>query len=76
MGYIMTPMGAEMQILEARGIRSTAWVAGDGPVVLCLHGFPDHAASFRYQLPALAEAGYRAVAPTCAWTKDAAFSPA
>lgn len=37
---------------------------GTGPVVLCLHGFPDHARSFRHQLPALAEAGYRAIAPT------------
>ncbi len=36
---------------------------GDGPLVLCLHGFPDHARSFRHQLPALAAAGYRAVAP-------------
>lgn len=32
-------------------------------MVLCLHGFPDHHQSFRHQLPALAEAGYRAVAP-------------
>ncbi len=37
--------------------------AGSGPLVLCLHGFPDHARSFRHQLPALAKAGYRAVAP-------------
>ncbi len=34
---------------------------GDGPLVLLLHGFPDSARSFRYQLPAIAEAGYRAV---------------
>jgi pimeloyl-ACP methyl ester carboxylesterase len=32
-------------------------------LVLCLHGFPDHARSFRHQLPALAAAGFRAVAP-------------
>ena len=35
-----------------------------GPVVICLHGFPDNARSFRFQLPALANAGYRAIAPT------------
>lgn len=46
------------------GLESTAYAAGSGPVVLCLHGFPDHAGSFRHQLPALAAAGYRAVAPT------------
>lgn len=35
---------------------------GSGPLVLLLHGFPDTARSFRHQLPALAAAGYRAVA--------------
>lgn len=35
----------------------------DGPLVLCLHGFPDHAPTFRHLLPRLAAAGYRAVAP-------------
>ena len=33
-------------------------------MVLCIHGFPDNKRSFRFQLPALAEAGFRAVAPT------------
>lgn len=37
--------------------------AGDGPLALCLHGFPDSARSWRHLLPALAEAGFRAVAP-------------
>jgi pimeloyl-ACP methyl ester carboxylesterase len=36
---------------------------GRGPLVLCLHGFPDQARSFRHQVPALVEAGYRVVAP-------------
>jgi len=34
------------------------------PLVICLHGFPDNAHSFRHQLPFLAEAGYRVIAPT------------
>lgn len=37
--------------------------AGDGPLALCLHGFPDTPHSFDGLLGALADAGYRAVAP-------------
>src|SRR5512140_3768095 len=49
--------------VTANGVRFATLEAGDGPLVLCLHGFPDHARSFRHQLPALAAAGFRAVAP-------------
>lgn len=35
----------------------------DGPLVLLLHGFPDHAPSYRPLLTDLAAAGYHAVAP-------------
>jgi pimeloyl-ACP methyl ester carboxylesterase len=35
----------------------------DGPLALCLHGFPDTAHAWRHLLPALAEAGFHAVAP-------------
>ncbi|GAA0926213.1 alpha/beta hydrolase [Nonomuraea longicatena] len=35
---------------------------GTGPLVLLVHGFPESWYSWRHQLPALAEAGYRAVA--------------
>lgn len=37
--------------------------AGSGPLALCLHGFPDSAWGFRHLIPALAGAGFRAVAP-------------
>jgi len=37
--------------------------AGSGPLALCLHGFPDTAHTWEHLLPALADAGFRAVAP-------------
>jgi 4-alpha-glucanotransferase len=49
--------------VRANGLQFHFLEAGQGPLVLCLHGFPDHARSFRSQLPALAKAGFRAVAP-------------
>jgi pimeloyl-ACP methyl ester carboxylesterase len=36
---------------------------GAGPLVVLLHGFPELWYSWRHQLPALADAGYRAIAP-------------
>jgi pimeloyl-ACP methyl ester carboxylesterase len=35
----------------------------EGPLALCLHGFPDSAHTWRHLLPELAGAGYHAVAP-------------
>jgi epoxide hydrolase 4 len=36
---------------------------GDGPLVVMLHGFPEFWYSWRKQIPALAAAGYRVIAP-------------
>ena len=49
---------------EHGSLKFSARAMGEGPVVLCLHGFPDNAGSFRHQLPAIANAGYRAIALT------------
>ena len=48
--------------VAANGIRIHFAECGSGPVVLFVHGFPESWYSWRYQLPALAAAGYRAVA--------------
>ena len=55
----------EPTMIKTNGIDMAVYEAGpkDGfPVVLC-HGFPELAYSWRHQLPALAEAGYRVIAP-------------
>lgn len=49
--------------MTANGIRYAYLEEGSGPLVLLLHGYPDSAHSWEHQLPALAGAGYRAVAP-------------
>ena len=49
--------------IETNGIHMRIAEAGEGPLVLLLHGFPELWYSWRHQLPALAAAGYRAVAP-------------
>ena len=49
--------------VNANGINFHYLEMGEGPLALCLHGFPDHAWSFRHLLPDLAAAGFRAVAP-------------
>jgi pimeloyl-ACP methyl ester carboxylesterase len=48
--------------VSANGIRLHVAELGDGPLVLLLHGFPEFWWAWRHQLPALAAAGYRAVA--------------
>ena len=49
--------------IETNGINMHLAEAGEGPLVLLLHGFPELWYSWRHQLPALAAAGYHAVAP-------------
>lgn len=55
----MTP---ETLTLTNGPLRFTATAMGSGPLVILIHGFPDTRDSFAAQLPALAEAGFRAVA--------------
>lgn len=49
--------------IRANGLEFAYLERGRGPLVLCLHGFPDSAWSFLPLLEALAAAGFRAVAP-------------
>ncbi len=49
--------------IDTNGIKMHIAECGQGPLVLLIHGFPESWYSWRHQLPALAEAGYHAVAP-------------
>ncbi|KWX25647.1 epoxide hydrolase [Mycolicibacterium wolinskyi] len=44
-------------------LRALVWGPDDGPVALCLHGFPDTAYGWRKVAPVLADAGWKVVAP-------------
>jgi pimeloyl-ACP methyl ester carboxylesterase len=56
--------GASVRRLQAGALTFTAYEMGQGPLVLLIHGFPDTPFTFRHVLPALASAGFRAVAIT------------
>jgi pimeloyl-ACP methyl ester carboxylesterase len=51
------------RFVDANGLRMHVLEAGEGPLVLLLHGFPELGYSWRHQLEALAAAGFHAVAP-------------
>ena len=50
-------------MIETNGIRLHVAEQGEGPLVILCHGFPECWYSWRHQLPALAKARFRAVAP-------------
>lgn len=56
-------MFPEPRFIAVNGIRMAVHEAGAGAPVILLHGFPELAFSWRHQLPALANAGFRVVAP-------------
>jgi pimeloyl-ACP methyl ester carboxylesterase len=68
--FAMTDVSAQstanqptMRFIEANGIRLRIAEMGSGPLVILVHGWPESWYSWRHQLPALAAAGFRAVAP-------------
>jgi len=54
----------QTRILQIGGLEFEVDFCGEGDrLALCLHGFPEHSFSWRYQLPLLADLGYKAWAP-------------
>jgi pimeloyl-ACP methyl ester carboxylesterase len=54
---------ATTRTVRTNGIRMALTEQGEGPPVVLCHGFPELAYSWRHQLPTLAAAGFRAIAP-------------
>jgi pimeloyl-ACP methyl ester carboxylesterase len=52
-----------METWHVNGIDLAVRAEGSGPLVVMAHGFPDLALTWRLQVPALVEAGYRVLAP-------------
>ena len=50
------------QFVETNGVRLAVYEQGSGEPIILLHGFPELAYSWRYQMAALADAGYRVIA--------------
>jgi epoxide hydrolase 4 len=55
--------GMAHRSVDVHGLRLHCVEAGTGPLVVLLHGFPEFWYAWRHQIPALADAGYRVVAP-------------
>jgi len=53
----------EFATVQTNGIGLRVALAGKGPLVVLVHGWPESWYSWRHQIPALAEAGYRVAAP-------------
>jgi pimeloyl-ACP methyl ester carboxylesterase len=51
------------RLVPTNGIELSVRDEGEGPLVVLCHGFPELAYSWRHQLPVLAAAGYRVLAP-------------
>lgn len=58
----MTPQ-PEFTTVQTNGIRLRVALAGQGPLIVLVHGWPESWYSWRHQIPALAAAGYRVAAP-------------
>ncbi len=55
--------GFKTRMIEANGITMRIAEAGEGPLVLMAHGWPESWYSWRHQMAAVADAGYHVVAP-------------
>jgi epoxide hydrolase A/B len=57
------PIRPEFAVIQTNGIRLRVAVAGKGPLIVLVHGWPESWYSWRHQISVLAEAGFRVAAP-------------
>ena len=58
-----TGLGLRHERIPAAGLQLHVALAGEGPPVILLHGFPEFWYSWRHQVPALVRAGFSVYAP-------------
>ena len=56
-------MSGSRQIVTGDGVSLSVEVAGEGPLVVLIHGWPELGLSWRHQVPALVKAGFRVAVP-------------
>ncbi len=56
-------MDYQKSFVQVNGLNFAYLEKGAGPVVVLLHGFPDHALTWSHQIEALSLQGYRVIAP-------------
>ena len=54
---------AEHKYIDVNGVQYCYLEAGEGPMVLLIHGYPDNAYSWEHQITCLSQSGYRVIAP-------------
>lgn len=68
-------MAMEQHRVLSGGIELAVYVAGEGPSVLLIHGFPDDHKVWENQIPALVAAGYRVIAPDTRGCGESSIPP-
>ena len=62
-GVRSAPLMPAPEFVSTNGLRMAVYEKGDGPAIVFCHGFPELAFSWRNQIDALSDAGFRAIAP-------------
>ncbi|MCG8672539.1 MAG: alpha/beta hydrolase [Pseudomonadales bacterium] len=68
-------LNPETVYLPLKHGRATALAFGEGPTVLCLHGFPDNCLTYRYQVKPLVQAGFHVVLPVMRGYEPSSVQP-